>query len=111
MDEQKLQQIYLNKLEIKRLEAENKDLINEMGLPQAETGTYTEGRYIVEVSPNLRFNADTATELFPIGENGENFNLYEAKVSATLAKQHLSAADYERCQKQYPNNKVEVKII
>ena len=111
MDETKLHDIVSKKLLIKQLEEEVSELIDELGLRQADPGTIVEGRFIVEVSPNVRFDPARATELFPIGPNGENMNLYKAEVNSTLAKKFLSEEEYKACQKKFPNNKVEVKLV
>lgn len=111
MSEDKLKQFYLNKLKIKELTEQNESIIDELGYRQAEIGTYQEGRAVVEVTPNVRFDPTIATELFPLGPDGENIELYSAKVDATLAKKHLTEEDYQSCQKRYPKNKVEVKFI
>ena len=111
MDETKLQKIVENKLKIKQLEEETSEIIDELGLRQAEHGTTVHGRFMVEISPNVRFDSAKATAMYPIGPNGENMNLYKAEVSATLAKAILSEEEYKACQKVFPNNKVEVKLV
>ena len=111
MNEAELQEFYINKQKIKELEERNTEIVANAGLRELDHGNYQEGRFIVEVSRNARFDPAKATELFPLGENGENFELYKAQVDSTLAKKHLSPADYERCQKEYPNNKVEIKMV
>ena len=110
MTEAELKEFYLNKQKIKQLEERNNDLIANAGLRSAPIGVYTEGPYVVEVSRNARFNGKLATELFPLGPNGENMHLYKAEVDSALAKKHLSKEDYERCQTVFDNNKVEVKL-
>ena len=110
MDETKLQEFYLNKQKIKELTERNEELINEQGLRQAQQGIYNEGKYVVEVSPNVRFDSAQAEELFPIGDNGENMELYTAAIDSKKAKKVLSDEDYARCQKVFPTNKVEVKL-
>jgi hypothetical protein len=111
MDETKLHDIVAKKLQIKQLEEEVSELIDELGLRQADHGTIIEGRFIIEVSPNVRFDPAKATELFPLGENGENMELYSAKVDSTLAKKFMSEEQYKTCQKVFANNKVEVKLV
>lgn len=111
MDESKLQEFYLNKQRIKELIERNEELLNEQGLRQAQQGSYNEGKYLVEVSPNVRFDSAQAEELFPIGDNGENMELYTAAIDPKKAKQFLSEEDYARCQKVFGNNKVEVKLV
>ena len=111
MDETKLQEFYLNKQKIKELTDRNEELLNEQGLRQAELGVYNEGRYIVEVSPNVRFDSTIAEELFPIGDNGENMDLYTAAIDSKKAKKILSDEDYARCQKSFSSNKVEVRLV
>lgn len=111
MDEAMLQEFYLNKQRIKELTERNEELIAEQGLKQTPVGQYREGRYVVDISPNVRFDPVLAEELFPIGDNGENMELYTAAVDPKKAKQFLSAEDYARCQKEFPNNKVEVRLV
>lgn len=109
-EEQLLQEFYLNKNKIKELTDRNGEISAELALAQRPTGRTEVGKLVVEISSNTRFDPALATELFPLGENGENFNLYKAQVDATLAKKFLSDEDYRRCQKIFPNNKVEVKL-
>lgn len=111
MDEAALQEFYLNKQKIKELTERNEEIVNDMGLRQAAVGNYVEGKFVVEVSENVRFNSALATEKFPLGDNGENFNLYKAQVDSTLAKKNLSEEDYKSCQTVFPNNKVEIKLV
>ena len=111
MDETALQRIYLNKQKIAELEAENKELYAELGLPQTPVGVYKQGRYQVDITPNVRFDAAIATTLFPLGEDGTNMELYKATIDSAKAKKALSPEDYARCQKVFDNNKVEVKLV
>jgi hypothetical protein len=110
MNEDSLALYYLNKSKIKQLEEENEDILNELGLRQAAVGTYVEGKFVVEVTENRRFDSSIATKLYPLGENGENMELYSASVDSALAKKHLDPEAYAACQKIYSNNKVEIKV-
>ncbi len=110
MDEATLAKYYLNKSKIKQLEEENEDLLNQMGVRQAPVGTYVHGKFVVEVTENKRFDSSIATKLYPLGEDGENMELYSASVDSSLAKKYLDAEAYAACQKVFPNNKIEVKV-
>jgi hypothetical protein len=99
-----------NKAKIKQLEAENEELLRQASVREAEPGIYTEGKIVVEVSRNARFDPTLATKKFPLGENGENMHLYSAQVDSALAKKFLAPDQYAEVQKVYPNNRVEVRI-
>jgi hypothetical protein len=110
LDEDEMLEFVRNKNMIKQLTERNEEIIVASGLRQADYGTIMVGPLVVEVSPNTRFDPKLATSLYPLGENGENMELYAAQVDSALAKRHLSPEDYKRCQKVFPNNKVEVKF-
>ena len=98
------------KNQIKQLEEEAAELLGNEGFAQLAPSTYVYGKVEVVVSRNARFDPKRATELYPLGENGENMNLYRAQVDSALAKVLISPEEYEACQKEYPNNKVEIRL-
>lgn len=101
-------QFLLNKNKIKELEEANEELLTQAGVRTEQLGTYSVGRFIVEVGRNARFNAALAAEKYPLSD--DTMKLYKAEVDGTLAKKHLSPAEYEQLQVVFPKNKVEIKL-
>ena len=95
---------------IKQLGEEKSQILRDAEVDLLPVGTHTDGRVSVVVSPNRRFSPELAMEMYPLGENGENLNLYDATISSAKAKANLPPAVYEKLQKVFPNNKVEVRI-
>jgi hypothetical protein len=76
-------------------------------LPPGETDM---GDVSVTVAPNYRFDTEVAGELInSMGDNELALKVMETVVSSKLAKQHLSPDMYQKCQRQYPNNKISFK--
>lgn len=76
----------------KALDAEIKTLQHGFG-----EGLHSDGEYVVDVKPRVRFDAATAKKA--LNENIYNAIL-ESKPSARLAKKMLTGYEYEECQKQ-----------
>lgn len=76
----------------KALDAEIKTLQHGFG-----EGLHSDGEYVVDVKPRVRFDAATAKKVLtePI------YNaILESKPSSRLAKRVLTGYEYEECQKQ-----------
>ena len=94
-------------LKIEALVAQEKDLALQMKSVKdaraalernlgLENGSYNVGDYIVDVKPQVRFDAATAKRVLPADLYAR---ICESKPSATLAKSILRGYEYEDCQK------------
>lgn len=96
--------------QIKQLTEQKAEIMRNAEVDLLPIGTHVDGRVAVVVSPNRRFDSELAMKAYPLGENGENLELYDATISSTKAKALLAPAEYEKLQKVFPKNKVEVRI-
>ena len=79
--------------QLKALKEERAALEHSLGL---DTGSYNAGDFIVDVQPQVRFDAATAKKVL----SSEDYaRICEQKPSATLAKSVLRGYEYEDCQK------------
>jgi hypothetical protein len=109
-DEAMLLKYLTLKNQMKQIQEELDEIMSSEGFAEAMPDVYDYGSVEVVVSPNVRFDAAIAQVLFPLGENGENMHLYTASVDSKKAKEHLTATQYEACQKHFPKNKVEIRF-
>ena len=96
--------------QIKQLGEQKAQILRDAEVDLLPVGNHVDGRVLVTVSQNRRFDSELAMEAYPLGPNGENLELYDATISSTKAKALLPPAEYAKLQKIFPKNKVEVKI-
>lgn len=89
--------------QLKALKDERAALEASLGL---ETGSYNAGGFIVDVKPQVRFDAATAKKVL---DNLLYQRICESKPSATLAKKYLTGEEFAETQKVI-GTRVTVKI-
>lgn len=95
-------------LQEKLIAAEIKQLKSE--LPYEELGTYEIGDYKVTLSPNRRLDKGTAEQAVKdkIITRKQFESIMVQVPDATLAKQHLTGLQLEKCMKEYPNPRITI---